>query len=347
MAVDTRVEKIKASLIEISEWASVYLHRNTDRLLRRQENLQSSIGNLEKCYDGIKLEVTKAEKYLQSLSTSESEKAQRMDQDNLENLRRSLDYLNKRPQYNLTKWSSDIQSAFYHDRASHRAWANYPKLTLESLQSEDYFKEWNKNQLPKLLLLGGTTNPESRSHKCNYSWVSTAAADIANSFRREGKTVAFFTCHPEAWNTMTTSIRIHDVIAGILFQIAGFDPPMLRDELFRHSSRSLLTDWKAQDDPSDMVNFARKSMEIASEKHPIYIILDRMDACGLSHTHMSSLELLKQIVASTSCKVKLLTTWDTIGDSIKGTCEDFSSFSKGLAVARMGLDQAKSAVRRI
>lgn len=67
MAVDIRVQKIKASLMEISEWAGVFLHRNTDRLLKKQEDLQSSIGNLEKSYKAILVKVTEAEKSLKSM----------------------------------------------------------------------------------------------------------------------------------------------------------------------------------------------------------------------------------------------------------------------------------------
>lgn len=263
-----------------------------------------------------------------------------MDQDNLEKLRCSLGNPDERPHYNLEKWSSDIERAFHHERGSLKSWANYSKMTLESLQNETYFEEWKTNHSPKLLLLGGTTNRESRSYACSYSWLSTAAADIANSFGTDGQKVAFFTCHPDIWTTETTSI--HEVIASALFQIAKFDPPMLRDKLFRHSSSSLLSDWKAQDeDFSDMVNFASKALEIASANQHgvIYIILDRLDVCDSSP--MNNLHCLKDIVASTSCKVKILATWNTVDDSIKGTCEDFSKFSKGLATAKMELHQSK------
>lgn len=48
MAVDKRVEQIKASLIEISEWSNVFLHRNADQLLKKQATLQSGVDNIQR-----------------------------------------------------------------------------------------------------------------------------------------------------------------------------------------------------------------------------------------------------------------------------------------------------------
>ncbi len=76
MAVDKRVAQIKASLIEISEWSNIFLHRNTDQLLKKQVTLQSSVddikrqnSDLEKLHKTIQDKIDRAKNELESLNT--------------------------------------------------------------------------------------------------------------------------------------------------------------------------------------------------------------------------------------------------------------------------------------
>ncbi len=274
------------------------------------------------------------------MSQIEREKQTQKDQDNLEKMRRTLGCPDKRPHCNLEKCSDDIRRAFFHRAGSPGARVGYSKMTPEVLENEDCYQQWNTNPITKLLLIGGTTISESRSYRSGYSWLSPVATDMASALREDGEQVAFFTCHPENWTDSDESrASLPEVIAGMLFQIAEYDPPMLRDKFFRHSNVNLLDVWRTQEDVDEMVDFARRMIRIASTKRRIYIIIDRLDYCDTSP--MNVLRCLESITAPPLCNVKILATWHTVEESVAEDCEYFIKHSKDLATGKMLFDQRK------
>jgi hypothetical protein len=277
-----------------------------------------------------------------TLEISEMERGNqsRMDQDNLQGMRLSLGCPDRGLHGDLEKCSDNIRRVFFHKAGSPKARANYTRMTLEKLKDEDCYQRWDTNAITKLLLVGGTTIPESRSGpngSSSYSWLSPAAVDMASTLRKGNNRVAFFTCHPDTVTQSKTSLA--EVIADTLFQIARCDPPMLRGEFFRHSSTNLLEVWKSQDDVEEMVQFAQRMFIIASAQHRLYLIIDRLDYCDSKPVNI--LKCLTSIIAPPSCNVKIFATWNTVDASIEKDCEYFIEVSKNAATGKMKFNQAK------
>ncbi|RVX69196.1 hypothetical protein B0A52_07172 [Exophiala mesophila] len=147
-AIDERVEGIRKSLKEINEWCMVFLQRSVAELAQQHRDARKE-----------------HDKLLNELVALEHRKQKKQELVELSKFREQIDHPFECSNCNLKRIHGQLQSTFKHHPGSIKALVKFSRMTLDVLKEKECYQLWEKGPSTKLLLLGGKTDPESRSRR--------------------------------------------------------------------------------------------------------------------------------------------------------------------------------------
>ena len=386
MNVDKRVEEIKGALLNISEWCNVYLHERMETMLQEQRTMNVALreqldehritqdkvnaakAQFEIMHQSLKEEHEKTQQKVNAIKVElkgnvttslnvisircsdlqpeyEDKQAESVDQDVLERLRASLQVSPDDSHTNVPQCCDAIRRTFELPSNTTPARKHFSKMTLDRLASEDVFAAWTSDSVRTLLLLGGLTVPQSRRGQSAYSWLSLAATEMIRAKQQDQKPAAFYTCHPNHFHDPESKPTLQSIVANIVFQIASHNPSILRDKSLKHFDSALLHSWhESRHDRRPMTLFAQQVLRAASAQQEQWVIIDRLDFC--SRPPDTILTTLREMLDFEGCRIKILTTWDTVNSDIAEECSAFLERNSATSTGRFDLDQRSGDVFR-
>lgn len=185
-----------------------------------------------------------------------------------------------------------------------------PKL----LETSEKYQEWQSMEQSCLLVFRGRTAPESRC--CGYgytnSWLSPAAAYVAQEAVKSNRNMAYYCCHPDI---RAGSCRGKDPFSSLIYQVLQCNPRILRRKDQHLRSVVSSDDW--QDPKTDQaavkVRLGLLREVLKDLGSPITITLDRIELCDWKlHVLMDALvEFVESMMsADKSCVVKIMVVLD-------------------------------------
>jgi len=179
------------------------------------------------------------------------------------------------------------------------------------LRTSEAYNKWQDAVGSCLLVLSGRTVPDARTSRgYTHSWLSPAPTHIAEELRKDGRLVAYYSCHPGVRAEEHTGKEIMSTIA---YQILEWKPDILRrkDQQFRSILQSEIWSNPANEKAAvDLVfQFLREVLLQITALGTVFLVLDRVDLCSWKLHHVMA--ALVDLVGSESCAVKIVVVLDT------------------------------------
>ncbi|KAI9761888.1 MAG: hypothetical protein M1840_001541 [Geoglossum simile] len=318
MGIDITVATIHGKLAEVNAEAMVLLH---SRNLEISEGVQEQSGIIKRLLlinEEQSRELRELREASQLSRVDSDLKRQQEDRDRLEEFRSTLGVLYPSPETELGTCGKDLFEAFLNTNSSPRKTANrYEQITLELLNEQEAYLDWQRSTSSCLLLLSGITAVGGRLiHSATYSWLSPAAIHIAKQVQNEKGLLVYYCCHPEIRAELH---RISDIISSLVLQILRWKPEVLRQNHQRF--RSAVQQWQRPGlKPPDraavqaMVQLLREVLVEFKAEGVVHIVLDRVEQCDCKTHHL--MDELAKLAGEQSCSVKIVAIidgeeWDT------------------------------------
>jgi len=198
------------------------------------------------------------------------------------------------------------------------------QFSLNTLQATPQYSAWYSSDRSSLLTLSGRNeqNIIERSGRC--SWLSPAVMDLLQQLREHNHFVVYHLCllHPSQHESKDPTA--HEIITSFISQILTKYPKILSKDSalarLRSQAQRLSSD---QDEIDDLCDFLLSILQLLDpDVGPIYLILDRIDACSGSTSQAELTKALLRVVqkAPSTCIVKVLVaTCATFWDLMKET----------------------------
>ena len=378
-AVTGQADEVKRSLAELNAWSSVLLHQRTRELLEGQKELKSINNDLQSKMGDLKSDNTDLKTGLEELKTNNRDlenklvglalvnaelnrkideqnkqltglegrdvaREVRADQEQLDAIHEALGRPDEKVNSNLTKVRHSLDESFPTASSTHKVASRYLQVSEDLLQSETEYRRWLDGDEGALLLLSGMTAREGQKILSGYSWLSPAAADMAERMRGQGDViVAFYSCHPE-WHVQPgNEPSMQEVVAGLIYQLVKQCPAIMKVNSQWRASALEIASWSRSKDKETMAAIFDATIDTlvtASAKKRVYLIVDRPDKCKAKLVLL--LRWLRKVVHHPGCRVKVLVVWDTAKSSLaEEDWEDFMSERSERVYYKLGWDQVK------
>lgn len=207
------------------------------------------------------------------------------------------------------------------------------QLNLSNLRATPQYSAWYSSDKSSLLAMSGRNeqNVIERSRRC--SWLSPAVMELVQQLRKHNRFVVYHLCllHPSQHESKDPTAS--EIVTSFISQILTKCPKILSKEsaLARLCSQAQRLS-STQDDIEDLCDFLLTVLQLLDpELGPIYLILDRIDACSGSTSQAELTKALLRVVQKLppTCIIKVLVaTCATFWDLMKET--------KSLKIQKLG-----------
>ena len=331
VGIKRKTEKLLGCLADLNAEVGILLHHRIQRMT-------SEIGELLIGKDILIQKMTKME-------VEAADKASRIDLENLENFRRTLQnvpqkYMNPHVCRRTLKAAFPEALQEHSDKTSISAgWSQkYVQITRGLLEESPEYAMWRESPTSRLLLLGGFTSDAGQASKSTLSWLSPATLHVFDALSATGEKVAFHCCHPNI-NSTENSIRL--IVSNLLYQVLGWAPEILRHRVKEFDSAARSEDLNSHDDKKTLqacFDLLGKALEYDSSQEKKFLIIDRVDLCqGLTSRF---LDALQKLVSNSRSMLKVMVVMGRIFDHYdREACQDLISSPSSCAFGRMNWDQ--------
>ena len=143
-----------------------------------------------------------------------------------------------------------------------------------------------------------------------HSWLSPAAIYIAEELTKDGRNLAFYSCHSELESKSSSAKQI---LSAIIMQILKWKPIILRDKGIQFHTSVLSDAWQDSRNEKVMVrSMIRLLRDILAEVKELgtnFIIIDRLDQCESEIRIV--MDEFAGLVGDKSCDVKIMIVAET------------------------------------
>ncbi|KAH8885986.1 hypothetical protein GQ53DRAFT_845121 [Thozetella sp. PMI_491] len=202
-------------------------------------------------------------------------------------------------------------SSHYNPRDPYSA---FNQMSPSQLARKPALQQWLDAEVSSIFFLGGKTQYHGRRLTgTTHCWLSPAAIHVAESLRKAGKKVAFYSSLPDLSTTNTTGDEAKCLISSIIWDIIQWNSQILRsveDQLRDQLEASDETEKAAL---SALFNILIVLLLERKGTDDIYVILDRVDYCDNLHRFMDEWVRVARSVSAANFNIKILAVSETSG----------------------------------
>ena len=202
----------------------------------------------------------------------------------------------------------------------------YARMTSDLLSTSSAYQKWRDCTTSCLLYLSGMTKAESRNlGGSSHSWLSPSTTFVTEQERRQGRKVAFYSCHPDIQGSRHSG---KDIMSTLIYQVCEWYPNILRckaEEIHAIEEHEM---WQRQTDERILIKTMFQLLRIVlseiKDVGPVFLILDRVDLCDWCDWGFERLlTAFANLTVEKLCNIKIFITatsgndWNT--DSLEET----------------------------
>jgi len=200
------------------------------------------------------------------------------------------------------------------------------QLDLNTLQATQQLSTWYSSGKSCLLALSSRNEQNAIEQYGRCSWLSPAVLDLLKQLRERNRFVIYHLCLFHCLQHDSKDLKAHEIVISFISQIVTKCPKILTEESVSARLRSQaqnLSNLSKKSDINEFCDFLLSILQLLDPKlAPIYLILDRIDACSGDTSQGEFTKALLRIVqkAPSTCEVKvLIATCATFWDLMKET----------------------------